>query len=392
VFVHLGEPKTGTTFLQEVLWGNRDALAATGVHLPGTVAVEHWRAAQDLRQVPLHADDPGGWAAGDWDRIAREAATTPGTSVISSEVLAAASEEQARRALASLAPAQVHLAITVRDLATLLPAEWQESVKHRSRAEWQEWVARVIRESGDPDRRRWWFWKVHDTVDIARAWGTDLRPERVHIVTVPPPGSPPGLLWHRFAHLLGIDPSQADLAVARPNASLGITEVELLRRLNATLPASYPDWAYTDWVKECVAQKALAGRAQSPRLQLPEERVPWAEEEAERVVDALKQAGYDIVGDLDDLRPRPAGVPPLDPSSIETPQLLEAALDGLSGVLVEIEDQRRAAAESPRPLVKELLHHMADRHPSVDALRLRYWHAVEAVRRERRRRGWSVGG
>jgi hypothetical protein len=28
VFLHIGEPKTGTTFLQQVMWGSRRELAA----------------------------------------------------------------------------------------------------------------------------------------------------------------------------------------------------------------------------------------------------------------------------------------------------------------------------------------------------------------------------
>ena len=35
VFLHIGEPKTGTTFLQQVMWSNRAELAAQGVVLPG---------------------------------------------------------------------------------------------------------------------------------------------------------------------------------------------------------------------------------------------------------------------------------------------------------------------------------------------------------------------
>jgi hypothetical protein len=41
VFLHIGEPKTGTTFLQQVMWGNRAELAARGVALPGHHAQDH---------------------------------------------------------------------------------------------------------------------------------------------------------------------------------------------------------------------------------------------------------------------------------------------------------------------------------------------------------------
>ena len=38
---HIGEPKTGTTFLQDVLWGNQSWLAARGVVLPGYSHRDH---------------------------------------------------------------------------------------------------------------------------------------------------------------------------------------------------------------------------------------------------------------------------------------------------------------------------------------------------------------
>ncbi len=51
VFVHIGEPKTGTTFLQQVMWRNRAELAAQGVVLPGHHPQDHFRASQDLRGI-----------------------------------------------------------------------------------------------------------------------------------------------------------------------------------------------------------------------------------------------------------------------------------------------------------------------------------------------------
>jgi len=35
VYLHIGEPKTGTSYLQNSLWSNRAGLAAQGVVLPG---------------------------------------------------------------------------------------------------------------------------------------------------------------------------------------------------------------------------------------------------------------------------------------------------------------------------------------------------------------------
>ena len=38
VYLHVGLPKTATTYLQTILWANRDALEGQGVRLPGAAA------------------------------------------------------------------------------------------------------------------------------------------------------------------------------------------------------------------------------------------------------------------------------------------------------------------------------------------------------------------
>ena len=73
VYLHIGEPKCGTTFLQGVLWQHREVLAGHGVSLPGVDVNDHYRAAQDLRAIEQAADDPGVKWAGAWDALAKEA-------------------------------------------------------------------------------------------------------------------------------------------------------------------------------------------------------------------------------------------------------------------------------------------------------------------------------
>ena len=114
------------------MWRNRGELAAQGVVLPGHHPQDHYRASQDLRGIPKLASDPAGSWTGEWEILARQAQQAPRAAVISHELFSAADPEQAERAVRSLQPAEVHIVLTVRDMATLLPAEWQETVKHRN--------------------------------------------------------------------------------------------------------------------------------------------------------------------------------------------------------------------------------------------------------------------
>src|ERR1700734_1769822 len=243
------------------MWSDGAELAARGVVLPGHHPQDHFRANQDLRGIEKRPDDPAGSWTGEWEILAHQAGQAPRTAVISHELFCAADEEQAARAVRSLQPAEVHVVLTVRDMASLLPAEWQETIKHRNARGWTDWLSDVIdRESVDADRRQWWFWRVHDTLALLAIWSQLVPPERVHVITTPARGSDNGLLWERFASLLEVDPASVDLGRARANASLGLPEVEFLRRLNEVLPDEVPDWFYMWNVKESLAHQVLATR------------------------------------------------------------------------------------------------------------------------------------
>src|ERR1700733_8674573 len=104
VYLHIGEPKTGTTFLQQVMWRNRGELAAQGVVLPGHHPQDHFRAQNDLRDVEKRPSDPAGSWAAEWDVLALHAREAPGVSVISHELFCAADAAQAQRAGESPGP------------------------------------------------------------------------------------------------------------------------------------------------------------------------------------------------------------------------------------------------------------------------------------------------
>jgi len=404
VFLHIGEPKTGTTFLQQVMWRNRSELAAQGVVLPGHHPQDHYRASQDLRGIAKLASDPAGSWTGEWDILARQARQAPGVAVISHELFSAADPEQADRAVRSLQPAEVHIVLTVRDIATLLPAEWQETVKHRNPRGWEDWLADVIdRESPSADRRQFWFWRVHDTLAVLGIWSRLLPAEHVHVITTPVRGSDNALLWERFAALLGVDPGSVDLNRARPNASLGMAEVEFLRRLNQVLPDEVPDWFYMGNVKETVAHRALAARPRGGRLVLPADRDAWAKEQAETLIAGLNDSRYDLVGALDELRPRADAQPYASPADQPAEQVLDAAVAAASALVVSQYRKAFPAARpqpgpgGPRGLVgrvestvassprlKRTVRELSSRSPAVRRLRILAWQVLERRRVPRR--------
>ena len=171
----------------------------------------------------------------------------------------------------------MHLVLSVRDLVRQIPAEWQENVKHRAVLGYEEFLEQIR----DPERATRigaWFWGVQEIPDILDRWGQDLPAEHVHLVTVPPPGGAPELLWKRFSQAFGLDGIDLDLEAERHNPSLGVPETTLLRRINRRANAELAPADYRPLVRELLAHQTLSRRTRSPRLALPPDMHPWVQE------------------------------------------------------------------------------------------------------------------
>ena len=394
IYLHIGEPKTGTTFLQDALWANRARLAVQGLQLPGYSDRDHSRASRDLRETPRPASDPADPWTGEWDVLAGQALRARERAVISNELLAASSPQQAERAVCSLLRADVHVIVTVRSFAALLSAEWQEAVKCRGTTGWESWLDAVIAAEGAADRRRRsWFWRVHDTLAILDMWSRHIAPDQVHVVTVPRQASG-SLLWTRFAAAMDIDPGGCDVTRGRRNSSLGYAETEFLRRMNEALPAEIPDWFYAREIKQILAHGVLSDRPPGARLVLPPSQAAWAAEQAEILLAGLRDAKYDIVGDLADLSPAeeagaqasPADQPAIRPAEPQLEAAVQAAV-GLAGRYYQVlypvrqrqphrsarqrgSDIKWAALNGPR--VRRVLRRTSH-HAAVRRLRVLIW-------------------
>jgi hypothetical protein len=327
VLLHVGAPKTGTSFVQDILFTNREALRARGILYAAERHDAHFLAALDLMDLPWGGLERE--ATGAWDRLAAEVRAWPGTAIISHEIFGIASRVQVARALESLgAPeTEVHVVFSARDLVRQIPAEWQENVKHRR----TKTYGRFLENLRDPEREAevaQWFWGVQEIPDVLDRWGESLPRDRVHLVTVPRPGARPTLLWERFAGLFGIDPTEFTPS-EKANASLGVPESAMIRRLNTRVNATVPNHHYRTFVRELLVHRNLSGRADSPRLSLPEDAYRWASDLGRSWVSELALRGYDVVGSLDDLVPDDP-LPFTDPDSCDEHDVAEAALDALA--------------------------------------------------------------
>jgi len=339
VFVHIGAPKTGTTYLQERLAVNAAELARHGVLVPtGNPLVSptlfHFRAALDLLQrtwgKPGHSD-------GAWNTFVRKAKRSRGTVILSHEILAPAKAQHVEKLKADLdvgRSTELHIVYSARDLARQLPAAWQESLKQGGRRNFGGFLDLQ-------QARRGWFVKAFDLPQVLNTWSAGLPPEQVHLVTVPRRGEVPREeLWLRFCRVFGIDPAWAPTDTPHANVSLDIAEARVLRRLNRQLPREVREGpSYDHLIRILLAEGRLSQRT-SGKIEVPPALMPWVEEETMRWIEWVEAAGIDVVGDLGDLRPRPStSARWLDPDAPYPRRELSAAIDALA-LMTEVAAER----------------------------------------------------
>jgi hypothetical protein len=359
VYLHIGLPKTGTTSVQDTLWDNRRALAPTGVHYPGYIVEAHYHATIDLQRERYHE-----WlrplSEGAWDRLVADIRAWPATSVVSCELLATATPKEIERALSSLDFAEVHVVCTARDLARQVPSAWQEYIKTGHTITLPE-LLRAVR-TGEPAETSELFWDFQDLPQILRRWTSSLPPERVHVVTVPQAG--PGV-WPRFASVIGVEPDRITRRL-RYNTSMGAVETELLRRLNGALEMEWQH--YVAVVRDQLARDILSLRPGPRRITLPADDLLWLRKRAYQFVDEIRDAGYQVVGDLDELIPEE---PVRDDgySAPAEPEMLDVAVSVLARMLPRVPEQWPRQQRR----LKETLVELSERNPQAMTLRQLFW-------------------
>ncbi|MQW75695.1 hypothetical protein GHK92_07410 [Nocardioides sp. dk4132] len=329
IFLHIGVPKSGTSYVQRRLLANKEQLAQeAGLLFPGQNWGDQVLAVRDLRRIRGGRDRRGAWK-----RLRQEMAAWPGASVVSMEWLCAADEKTIERIVADVAPAQVEVVITARDLGRTVAAAWQEYLQNRREWAWQDFLTQL----GSPTTRETpagsHFWAQQDLTDIVTRWSGIVGAEHTHVVTLPHPGADPGVLWERMAQVLGFDAARfAEEGERDANESLGLQSAELMRRVN---PLTRRDGlGYTEYrsgFKQALGKDVLAHRRRlESRVAVPADQQGWIREVAARHQASIAASGAHVVGDLGDLAPIFADG--RQPAEVPAEEILDTAAEALNEV------------------------------------------------------------
>ena len=338
--LHIGAPKSGTTYLQSMVWANKGALRRAGVLVPGRERFSHTRAASAVssglrRERPL------------WNRFVRQAAGHPGTVLVSDEWMVRAGRDRVAAVLETLAGTEVHVVFTARDLTRQVPAGWQEELKLGRGISLDDFV------EGLGDLTAKWSWRTLDPALVLPEWAAHLPAERIHVVTVPGAGAPRDLLWSRYAAAVGFDPGLATAPATEENESLGVAAArfyqEMGPRLRDAVGADQGPWqTQYRWLRRYVGHEVLVPLG-GDRIGLSPDAHAAVRRQAVRSVEALRATAWDVVGDLDDLLgpEQPSGRHPGSVSEAELLEVAAAVTEHLLGDLRRATEEAQVADAEP---------------------------------------------
>ena len=312
VLVHVGTPKTGTSYLQDVLFQNRGLLSRNGILYPADRFDAHFLAALDLMRLPWGGLETE--AVGAWDAPGRAGARLAGhrdhqPRDPGHRVARARSAAPSTRSASGRAPRSTWCS-RVRDLVRQIPAEWQENVKHRSAISYAHFLEHDPRPEPRAAEIGAWFW---GGAGAARHPGPVGRarclPRTCTSSPCRAPGAPRDLLWQRFVEAFGLGDLRLDTHDERANPSLGVPETALLRRINRTGQRRDPRRPTTArWSASCSpTRRSRSGPSSRPARRAPRRSTSGPRASASWVA-ALRAAG--VRRRRRSRRPAPRPTPP----------------------------------------------------------------------------------
>jgi hypothetical protein len=369
VLLHIGPHKTGTTALQSGAASRRPQLEAEGVTYPLHKGRDHHSAAaMAVGGRKWGWVDRGGHYVPEerWTSLVEEVEAAPDRVFLSSEFFAEISGERLDRVIDDLGRSRVHVAVTLRPLAKIVPSFWQQSLKSGSTRTYDAYLEGILT-PGTTAKAAETFFSKQDHGAVVERWAAAVGPANLTVVVLD--DQKRDMLPRTFEGLLGLSQGLLDPPEgARTNRSMTSAECEVLRRVNEHVRDQNIQWPdYSDIVRYGAVTRMVEGRRpgpDEPALVTPRWALERTAELGEEAAERIKASGVNVIGDLALLHSRPwAGKPePEVPASTVVPladaiDLLVGALAGAVGAGAFFENevapgQERKKRTPPPPLPK----------------------------------------
>ena len=300
--VHIGPHKTGTTAIQGAFQKARGRLAAEGVFYPGKGRQPLWSILAVTRQPALVGDPAPDIAY--WHNLVRSIdAAGDKRVVLSSEFFAEADDAAARRVISDLGQ-RVHVVVTLRPLAKILPSQWQQYMQNGYCMPYLDWLEGVLSEP--PRTPTPGFWRRHRHDKLIARWAAAAGPENLTVIVVDE--SDRLMLLRTFQTMLGLPNGVLVPEEGVANRSLTLAEAEVVRRLNEEFKRSeWPGSSYSRFMRYGAVER-LKSRQPGPD-EMPITTPVWALKRAavigSEVAQNIASLGVRVVGDLATLAAEP---------------------------------------------------------------------------------------
>jgi hypothetical protein len=301
VLLHVGPHKTGTTALQGALWAAREELLGQGVRLAGRSRNPASAVRAVTGQASPYASDgstPPMWR---WRRLAGElrGAHEPRV-VVSSEFFAWANQAAIARIAEDVGRDRLHVAVTLRPLARIIPSMWQQNVQAGTVATIDDWLRDVLTRTDGPRRHSFWMLQRQD--ELIDRWASVVGVDRVTGVVVD--DSDHDVLMRAFEQLLDLRKGTLAPQVDLLNRSLTLSEAEAVRAFNREFSAKGLSRGRHARLMRFGAAQVMKQRAplrEERRVEMPS----WAGEQVAAIqrdiVAAIARSGVAVLGDLERL-------------------------------------------------------------------------------------------
>ena len=349
--LHIGPHKTGTTAIQGALHLARERLAAEGVVYPGRGRQPLWPILAVTGQPALLGGPRPEISY--WDNLVREIrAAGDQRVVLSSEFFAEADDATARRVIADLGGARVHVVVTLRSLTRILPSQWQQYLQNGFDFRYLEWLEGIL--SDPPHTPTPGFWRRHRHDALVTRWAAENGPENLTVIVLDE--SDRLMLLRAFESMLGLPGCFLVPEETAANRSLTAAETELVRLLNEEF--SRRDWPhrnYARFMRYGAVEHMKAARQPSPhepRIVTPAWALARAGQISGEMAASIEALGVNIIGDLSSLGKLPGdGVDPAGDDGSAPPMLpVEAAARATLGAFIA----GGAAGQTAEEIVRDL--------------------------------------